>query len=81
MPEPFIIKYFYTIEKRYRNYLPDVIITYKSEKTILVELKPEYRLEEQKNIDKFVAAREYCEKNNITFEVWTEKTNPYGILG
>lgn len=31
------------------------------------------RLEEDKNKAKFISAKEYCKKNNIEFNVWTEK--------
>jgi endogenous inhibitor of DNA gyrase (YacG/DUF329 family) len=77
LPEPFIIKYFYTSQGQNRNYLPDVMCFYQNAVVKLIEFKPEYKLLEQKNIDKFAAARKYCEEKGMTFEVWTEKSNPY----
>jgi hypothetical protein len=76
-PEPFIIKYHYSVEKQNRNYLPDVLCFYKNGDIKLVEFKPEYKLKEQKNIDKFQAAEKYCQEKGMIFEVWTEKSNPY----
>jgi len=75
--EPFIIKYYYTSQKQNRNYIPDVLCFYKNGDLKLIELKPDYQLEEQKNIDKFSSAQKYCDEKGMTFEVWTEKSNPY----
>jgi hypothetical protein len=75
--EPFVIKYFYTSQKQNRNYIPDILCFYKNGEIKLIELKPEYQLEEQKNIDKFSAAQKYCNEKGMIFEVWTEKNNPY----
>lgn len=55
-----------------KNYIPDLIIKYKNNKTLLVEIKPKCQIFDEKNVLKFEAARKYCKENDYTFEVWTE---------
>ena len=55
-----------------RNYIPDFIVEYVDGKRLMIEIKPEYFVDAKINQAKFKAAREYCDKHNITFEVWTE---------
>lgn len=71
--EPFYLKYYSTTDKQHRNYIPDILITYKDGERKLIEIKPTYFLDAQINKDKFKAAREYCDVRGIIFEVWTEK--------
>lgn len=56
-----------------KNYIPDLLIKYNNNKTLLVEIKPKCQILDEKNILKFEAARKYCKENNYTFEVWTEE--------
>ena len=73
--EPFSLEYDDTSSSpaQKRRYIPDLLITYKDGTRKMVEIKPEYLTEKKKNQAKFSAAREYCSKRNILFEVWTEK--------
>jgi len=71
--EPLSIEYFYLNEDYKRNYIPDLLITYKNGIQKLIEIKPNYLLENDKNKCKFQAAQQYCENKNLIFEVWTEK--------
>ena len=38
--EEFVVRYYYDIERKYRNYLVDLTIKWKNGKTFLVEIKP-----------------------------------------
>ena len=73
--EPFVVMYRYA--QKQRHYIPDILIIYKDGTKKLVEIKPSCFLDAQINIDKFSAAKKYCEEKGMTFEVWTEKSNPY----
>lgn len=75
--EPFSMKYIYDHQ---RNYIPDFEIIFIDGTKKLIEVKPNLFLEFKINKAKFAAAKEYCKQNNMIFEVWTEKSNPYGIL-
>lgn len=68
--EPFSINYFLKINKRY---IPDILISYKNGITKLVEIKPFALIKHVINQAKFNAAKEYCDQNNIKFEVWSEQ--------
>uniref|UniRef100_A0A6M3IIF1 Nuclease associated modular domain-containing protein n=3 Tax=viral metagenome TaxID=1070528 RepID=A0A6M3IIF1_9ZZZZ len=70
--EPFIIPYRYKYDN-VKNYIPDVLITYKDNSKELVEIKPTNFVDEEINDLKFKAAERYCKKNDIKFSVWTEK--------
>ena len=70
-PEPFSLEYHY-VQKR--NYIPDILVTYKDGTQKLIEIKPEYFVGDKKNQAKFKAAKKFCKERNIIFEVWTEKT-------
>ncbi len=71
--EPIRISYYDGIYKRY--YIPDIIIVFKDVcNPLLIEIKPEFFTKNDINISKHKAAREYCKQNNMTFEIWTEKT-------
>lgn len=63
-----------------RTYVVDFIVTYDTGKQIIVEIKPNCFTNVDRyaiNKHKFDAARKYAEENNMTFEVWTEKTHPF----
>lgn len=70
--EPFSIRY-ENNKKEIRNYIPDLLITYKNGQQKLVEIKPEYLINTEKNLCKFDAARNYCQEKGLLFEIWTEK--------
>lgn len=57
---------------RFRNYIPDVLVTYSDGKQDLVEIKPKKRLAQPKNVKKFAAAREWCIRNSCSFVLLTE---------
>lgn len=50
--EEIIVPYFYDVDKRYHRYFPDLKITYKDGKTILVEIKPNKETTPPKRPDK-----------------------------
>lgn len=70
--EPFRILYRVEYETNNRNYIPDLLITYKNGTKKLVEIKPKYLCETKKNQAKFAAAKAYCDNCGILYEVWTE---------
>ncbi len=62
-------KHYITIRyRKYNNYFPDFLITFKDGKKILEEIKG-YVNDEQRFIDKSVAALEYCKKNNMEYKI------------
>ena len=50
--EEVVIPYFYDVDKKYHRYFMDLKITFKSGKTILVEIKPEKETQPPKKPDK-----------------------------
>ncbi len=50
-------------------YIPDFLIDNK----IIIEIKPERRMEDPINIQKFKAARLFCNINNLEFKIMNEK--------
>jgi len=71
--EPFKIPYNYS-KRTIKNYIPDLLIVYLDGKIKLVEIKPQYKTGTKTNKAKFASAEQYCAKNNLIFEVWTENT-------
>lgn len=84
--EPIKIPYFSRLENKECNYYPDYIIENKKGNKVIVEVKPYQQtvkpdmtdniwLKEQwvKNLDKWAAAKEFAEKNNMKFIIVTEK--------
>lgn len=64
--EPFTIKYKYG--DAMKNYIPDLFITYTDGSQKLVEIKPEYLLQDPQNVAKFTAAKSLYPN----FEIWSE---------
>lgn len=64
----FSIKYLKSECNRYAAYIPDFIIN----DHYVVEIKPNYLLDSQTNIDKFNAADLYCRENGYEYIVITE---------
>jgi len=65
--EPFVIKY-----DEGKRYIPDVLILKNScEKAMIVEVKPEMFLQNLDVVEKANAARDYCDKNDMTYEFIT----------
>ena len=58
------IKYFDSIQKKYRNYITDFV---DYENRIIYEIKPEGCKDTQNVIDKETAAKEWCLINNFEF--------------
>ncbi len=69
--EPFRIQYEYRESKHHT--IPDILITYTDDSKELVEVKPEYKLKDEKEQTKLVAMKNYSEENGIEFSIWTEK--------
>lgn len=57
---------------RFRNYIPDLLVTYADGRRELIEIKPKKRLSQPKNVKKFAAARDWCLRNNCSFVLLTE---------
>ena len=65
----------YKFEGVIHNYFPDVLLTFTNEKKLLIEIKPNYYLNDKKNKAKFKAGKEYTLNNSetyISYEVFTE---------
>lgn len=73
--EPFRIEYEY--EGKIRNYIIDCLVEYVDGKKVLIEFKPNCHLKNLKNIAKFEAAEKFALKNDMLFEIWSEKTHPF----
>jgi len=86
--EEIAIPYTHPIDKKIHNYYPDFMIQFKNETgthTWILEIKPKKqtllrenatkteKLTWSVNTAKWNAAKLYCEKNNITFKLLTEK--------
>lgn len=56
-----------------RNYIPDFLIRYRDGRTVLVEVKPTAFIGAAINVAKFAAAREHCDSQGWSFEVWTQE--------
>lgn len=69
---PFSIKY-RDENDQIRRYIPDFLITYRSGDEKIIEVKPEIMICKYNNPYKIAAGYEYCNKNSMTFEIWTEK--------
>lgn len=68
--EPFSIEYYHM--NNLRHYIPDFLVCFNDGSRKLVEIKPSCFLDAQINLDKFKAAREYCQKLLMEFEVLSE---------
>jgi hypothetical protein len=69
--EPFAIPYRRNYDDK-ASYYPDILIKYIDGSKKLVEIKSLYNLYDEVNDKKFKAARKFCNKVGIVFEVWTE---------
>ena len=56
-----------------KYYIPDILVEYISGKKQMIEIKPLSLLATEKNILKTAIAKQYCNKNNIVYSIWTEK--------
>jgi hypothetical protein len=63
----------YTFKDNIHKYIPDILITYQDSKQEIIEVKPLCFINDKRNQAKFIVAKEYCEQNNIDFNIWTEK--------
>lgn len=59
---------------REHYYFPDILVKCKNKKRYLIEVKSEYFLKKELEINKrkFKAAKRWCKKRKIKFIVWTE---------
>ena len=70
-PEECIISYDH--EGKSHLYFPDFMVEYVDGTRRLIEVKPENFTEKPINQSKFRAANEFCDEQNMLFEVYTEK--------
>jgi len=69
-PEPFVISYI-NPDGNARRYRPDILIE-KDGQTLLVEVKPQWKLSDAITQLKIEAGKQYATEKGWTFEVWTE---------
>ncbi len=74
--EPFRIPYIDS-EGLTKNYVPDILVTYKDGSKELIEVKPECFVEDDMVMLKAEAAIKYCDENDMEFSFWTEKDLKY----
>ena len=55
-----------------RNYIPDLLVTYLDGHRALIEIKPKKRVDNVKNVRKFLAARLWCLAHGCDFVIITE---------
>ena len=63
----------YIFKNSTHKYIPDIFVEYTCGGKEIIEIKPQYRLNDEVNQLKFEAAKKYCYINNLKFNVWTEK--------
>ena len=71
-PEPFVIAYPHE-EGKIRRYRPDILVEKRTGKTVLIEVKPRWKMGDRNTRLKLEAGERYAKNNGWTFEVWTEK--------
>lgn len=71
-PEPFVINYLNSDGKT-RRYRPDILVNKIRGKTVLIEVKPKWKLNDAKTKLKIEAGKGYAKQRGWGFEVWTEK--------
>ncbi len=71
-PEPFVIAY-PNSEGKIRRYRPDILVEKRTGKTVLIEVKPRWKMGDRNTRLKLEAGERYAKNNGWTFEVWTEK--------
>ena len=74
-PEPFRIPYEY--DGKSFKYVPDILITYKNGSKELVEIKPIYEVGEERNMAKFLAARQFSQLYGYRFRIWVRESIGY----
>jgi len=57
-----------------RIYIPDFWIIMKKGKEYILEVKAKWLVLDPLNVAKIKAAKDFCQKNNMKFILWTEKT-------
>ena len=78
--EPFFIPY-YDTENKKRFYFPDFVIKFLEKEILLIlEIKNNYAMTRQLNINKNIFAMEFANKNKMEYEIWLdEKISSLGI--
>lgn len=62
----------YMFNEKMKRCVPDILVKTLVE-TIIVEVKPQYRLKEEQTITKLEAIKNFCGERKMKFEIWTEK--------
>ena len=62
----------YVFDRKQKRYIPDFKINYLDGSCVLVEVKPSWRITEPQNIEKFIAANQFCENEGCIFLLVTE---------
>jgi len=69
--QPFQI--IYELDEEEKEYTPDILVTIRGGRKILVEVKPKRRIHTPKNKAKFAFARAYCKEEGWEFQVWSDE--------
>lgn len=69
----FSIDYSNPVDNFMHKYIPDILVCYDDGRKQIIEIKAEWQLEDEINKAKFCAAKKYCNDNEITFSIWTQK--------
>lgn len=70
--EPFVIKY-QNEQGEIRRYRPDILVTFTDETQLLIEVKPQWCLEDPKTQLKLKAGNEWARQHGMPFEIWGAK--------
>lgn len=72
--EPIAIEYVSNVRSgKIRKYYPDFLVRYKDGKVVLVEVKRVNQLNNITVLKKAKAAEQWCKKNKVKYEFWTDK--------
>jgi hypothetical protein len=56
-----------------RRFIPDFLVKYKTKKElVIIEIKPNFRMQEEVNVSKIETGKEYARINGMIFEYWSE---------
>ncbi len=67
-----VVKIPYVFEQKKKHYIPDILVEYNDSTLAVIEIKPKAFLREARNVAKFKAAKKFCNKVGMKFQVWTE---------
>ncbi len=66
------IRISYIYENSEHIYIPDMLVYHNDNSKELIEIKPNYKLGDQKTLAKLDASFKWCQENNVRYSIWTE---------